>query len=356
MKSTPHGGTAGLRLDWNECAAGPSPAAIARVVANAGDLHLYPRGLLGEVTEAVARENGVAPDSVLLTNGIDEAVDLALTLVDTAWFVAPGFDAYPDRAQVLGRTARPIPLDEHGEPALSPAELAGRGAVFLAQPHNPTGRLFRSAWVSEAIGGAELAFLDTTYADFADPGAMEEILDPDSLAAHPRLLVFRSFSKSHGLAGVRLGALIGTPELIARLRGRQRFHSVNSVALHALAGSLDDQDHRRELRDQVLADRPRYVAALGAHPVFAEARDTHANFVVARCRNGLTSAEVTRRLAEQDVWVRDCGPLGLPGWLRISVSTTADLERLVDALHTVDALTATAPAPHLATRLLEEVS
>ncbi|MFE7976024.1 pyridoxal phosphate-dependent aminotransferase [Streptomyces shenzhenensis] len=345
------GGVAGLRLDWNECAGGPSPMAVARVAANAADLHRYPRGLLSEVSEAVARENGVDPGSVLLTNGVDEAVDLVLTLVDTAWFVSPGFDSYPHRAAVLGRTARPIALDEHWEPTVSPAELAGQGAVFIAHPHNPTGHLFDSAWVDAVVAGAELAFLDTTYAAFAGPDLQGTLTDPYPLDTHPRLLMFRSFSKSHGLAGVRLGALIGAPGLISRLRGNQRFHSVDSVALHALAGALDDPGHQLKLREQVLTERPYYVKALRAHPVFAEARDTHANFVVARTRDGLSSAEVTRRLAEQNVWVRDCGEFGLTGWLRISVGTRDELGKLVDALDAADPFPGPCPAriPHRTT-------
>ncbi|MFJ7593387.1 pyridoxal phosphate-dependent aminotransferase [Streptomyces sp. NPDC097617] len=356
MQSKVQGGVTGLRLDWNECVGGPSPVAVARVAAKAADLHRYPRGLLGEVTEAVARENGVDADSVLLTNGVDEAVDLALTLVDTAWFASPGFDSYSDRAAVLGRTARPISLDEHWEPTISPAELSCRGAVFIAQPHNPTGHLFESAWVDAVVAGAELAFLDTTYAAFAGPDRRGKLTDPYPLGIHPRLLLFRSFSKSHGLAGVRLGALIGAPGLIAQLRGRQRFHSVDSVALHALAGALDDPGHQLSLREQVLADRPHYVKALGAHPVFAEARDTHANFVVARTRDGLSSAEVTRRLAEQDVWVRDCGEFGLTGWLRISVGTLKQLGQLIDALDAADPPPRPMSAPHPARSFLERAS
>jgi hypothetical protein len=70
-------GTTGTRLDWNESPFGPSPVAIQRVRANAGDLHRYPRGLLGTVTVAVAHAQGLDPAGVLLTNGVDEAIDLA---------------------------------------------------------------------------------------------------------------------------------------------------------------------------------------------------------------------------------------------------------------------------------------
>ena len=240
------------RLDWNEHPLGPSSQAVARVVAHAADLHRYPRGLLEAVTAKVACHHGVDAGSVLLTNGVDEATDLVLTLVDAAWFVCPGFDGYEQRARVWGRTLRRIPLDRAWEPTTEPGELAQGGAVFLAQPHNPTGNLFRRRWVRDVIDTAELAFLDEAYLDFTDVPSHLGLL-----AQHPRLLVFKSPSKAYGLAGTRLGVLIGSSALIGVLRARQRFYSVSSIALHALAGALDDLNHLARLRRYVQQMRRR---------------------------------------------------------------------------------------------------
>jgi histidinol-phosphate aminotransferase len=318
-------------LDWNENPLGPSPEAVARVIANAVDLHRYPRGLLESVTAAAARHHGVDAGSVLITNGVDEATDLVLTLVDTAWFVSPGFDGYEHRARVLGRALRPIPLDETWEPTTEPTELAEGGAVFLAQPHNPTGNLFRSEWVRDVIGTAELAFLDEAYLDFADAPSYLGLL-----AEHPGLLVFKSPSKAYGLAGVRLGVLIGSPALISALRERRRFYSVDSIALHALAGALTNLDHVARLRRYVQRMRCQYAAMLAGSPLFAEVRTTHANFVIARCREDLSPAVVVEELAAREVWVRDCQSFGLDGWLRISIGTVDDLRLLTDALAAID--------------------
>jgi histidinol-phosphate aminotransferase len=328
------------RLDWNENPLGPSPEAVARVIANAADLHRYPRGLLEAVTAMLARHHGVDAGSVLTTNGVDEATDLVLTLVDTAWFVSPGFDGYEHHARTWGRALRPIPLDEAWKPATKPAEVAEGGAVFLAQPHNPTGNLFRPEWIREVIGAAELAFLDEAYLDFTDADSHLGLL-----AEHPGLVVFKSPSKAYGLAGMRLGVLIESPALIGTLRDRRRFYSVDSIALHALAGALSDLDHAARLRRYVQQIRGQYAAVLADSPLFTEVRTTHANFVVARCREDLPSAVVVQKLAARKVWVRDCQPFRLDGWLRISIGTTDDLRLLTGALTAIEPGSRASPRP-----------
>ncbi|MFE0026728.1 pyridoxal phosphate-dependent aminotransferase [Amycolatopsis sp. NPDC059021] len=318
-----------ILLDWNESPFGPPPAAIERIRAHAHEVHRYPRGLLESVTARLAAHYGVDADSVLLTGGVDEAIDLVLTSAGAAWYVTPGFDGYLSRARVLGRTPRPLELDADWQPRTAPADVAAGGVVFLAQPHNPTGNLFRREWIHEVADAAELMLLDTTYADFATAPVV-------TLDGHRNVVRFHSFSKVYGLAGIRLGALIGAPDLIATLRGWQRFQSVDSIALHAVDGALDDQDYLRRFRTHVLAARPRYVAELAAQPVFTEVRDTHTNFVVACCGNALSAAEVADRLLQHGVRVRHCDVLGLPGWLRVTVGTADDLAATTHALSTLD--------------------
>lgn len=321
-----------LRLDWNECPIGPSPAAVSRVLANAEELHRYPRGLLESVTAQLAAHHRVDPDSVLLTTGVDEATDLVLARTDTAWYVDPGFDGYQARAQVWRRRTRTIPLDAGWEPIGTPQDygMGGRDAVFLAQPNNPTGNVFRSEWISRLAESAGVVFLDATYADFDDAARL------DALDDRPNVLRFHSFSKVYGLAGIRVGVLIGDPARIADLRAHSRFHAVDSIALHAVSGAVEDEVHRMRARAFVSTLRPRYVAACAQLPVFAEVRDTATNFVVARCREGLPVNELIGRLAALGVWIKDCAQFGLPGWVRITVGTAADLTRLVSALEVCD--------------------
>lgn len=360
-----------IRLDWNESPLGPSPIAVERLRAHAHELHRYPRGLAEAVTAAVAREQGLPADCVLLTNGVDEAADLLMAGASEAWSVQPGFFGYTDRAAALGVAARAVPLDDGWEPAVAPDALAGVGPIFLDQPHNPTGRYFDPAWVTEVVRRAALVCLDLTYADFADPvpgspldtgadrpwlAACPPGVDRDVIAeamAQSRLAVFHSFSKSHGLAGLRVGVLAASPDLAETLRGRQRAFTVDTFALHALAGTLDDPDHRQALRRHVLELRPRYAATLAACPLLTDVRPTQANFVLARGTDEQAVAALVAGLGARGLWVKDCAPLGLPGWLRVSVGGETALAELAAALHaetTAPATTLSAAPPTAETR------
>ncbi|MFE0654629.1 pyridoxal phosphate-dependent aminotransferase [Streptomyces sp. NPDC059534] len=316
-------------LDFNENPLGPSPQAIAAVASAARDLHRYPRDAASRVSELLARFYGVSLDRILLVNGVDEAIDLALGLVDSAWTVRPGFDAYSHRAEVLGKKVRRIVLDDRFEPSCDPEELASGGVVFLAQPHNPTGNFFSPSWMDAAAASAELVFLDETYIEFSDRDSLMPSVSDDNNA---NLLIFRSFSKVYGLAGIRLGVLVGSPRRIASLRERQRFHSVDSVALHAAEGTLSDLEHIARSQAHVAAMRPQYRACVANSRLFEDAPPTQASFVIGKCREGLDGGRLTAALRDLGVEVKDCAPMGMPDWIRFSIGTEQDLSLLEWAL------------------------
>ncbi|WP_203897805.1 aminotransferase class I/II-fold pyridoxal phosphate-dependent enzyme [Virgisporangium aliadipatigenens] len=316
-----------VRLDYNESPIGPPPRAVAELRERAGDLHRYPRDLEPEVTREVAAHFGVDPGDVLLTNGVDEAVDLLLHDVAEIWTVAPGFDGYAQRAAVHDRAVHTIPLDDRWQPVAPPLAFAGSRAVFLAQPNNPTGNLFPRAWVEEVTAVADLVFLDETYLEFSDSPSFAPLL-----RSRPNLVLFKSFSKAFGLAGARLGALVGATQRIAPLRERRAFYSVDSLSLASVAGALADADHRAELKRHMAGARTAYLDALRSSEVFAEVRDTQTNFLLARCPTPQHSAAVTDRLAQQGVRVRRCADFGLPQWIRVSIGSYEALDALSNAL------------------------
>lgn len=153
----------------------------------------------------------------------------------------------------------------------------------------------------------------------------------------PRLLVYRSFAKAAGLAGIRIGCLIGAAPAIARLTPLRRFMPIDAVSLNAVAGLLEEPEFLDRLAAHVRAARPALCATLRGSGLFADVRTTEANFVLARPRGALGA--LVDGLAEDRIRVKDCAPLGLPGWLRISVGSWEDQDRLAAALTRLRSLT-----------------
>jgi histidinol-phosphate aminotransferase len=325
-------GASDVLLDWNESPIGPSAMAVQRVVQAAPYLHRYPRGVVEEVSALTADYLGVSPGEVLLTAGVDEAVDLALRMARRAWVIRPGFDGFTDRAAAAGKPVSVISLGPDWQPPdrLDPA-IGGGDMVFLAQPNNPTGNLFAERWVAELRRAAPFVFLDETYQDFsARPSALTEA------GREPGLLVFRSFSKALGLAGTRLGCLVADEGTLAGLRPRQRFLPIDSVSLHAVAGTLQDAAHIERLTSYVLRARPALAGMLRECGLFGDVRDTEANFVLALPRPESAVAVRSGLLGER-IQVKTCDALGLPGWLRISVGSRDDMLRLGACLSRIGA-------------------
>jgi len=203
--------------------------------------------------------------------------------------------------------------------------------VFLANPNNPTGTIFRRreweqflARVPEDVA----VVLDEAYFEFVD-----DELYPDGLAyldRHPGLIVTRTFSKIYGLAGLRIGYGVGSFEIIdAMARLRQPFN-VNLLAQIAATAALDDSRHVEASRALVRESRGRWSAAFERLGV--EAVPTHANFVLARTGDG---AAVTDALLHLGVIVRPMDAYGFPEHVRITFGTEAEDARAIAALERV---------------------
>jgi len=319
-------------LDWNESPLGPPPAAVRRVIDAAQRLHRYPRGLMEEVTNLAADYLHVSPRQVLLTSGVDEAVDIALSLARRGWGTQPGFDGYEERVLANGKPFQPIPLGPTWQPVGDCEGLTDTDIVFLAQPGNPTGNLLDPDWVRKVRSSAAYVFIDETYREFASG---DSVIDD---GIDDRLLVYRSFSKAMGLAGIRIGCLVADPDVIERLAPVRRFMPIDAVSLSAAAGVMEDLSYVKQLTAYVLEARAALAADLRASGLFDEVRDTEANFVVARLRPD-TSEQVLAALKQARIRVRSCQGLGLPDWIRVSVGSREDQHRLSTCLHNVQTTT-----------------
>ncbi|HLB93386.1 MAG TPA: histidinol-phosphate transaminase [Terriglobales bacterium] len=327
---------AGLSLDLNESMAGCSPRVLARLrSATAGDVSLYPEREVGE--RLVADFLGVAPEQVLLTNGMDEGLSLVFSSYlestylgrnDELLFADPTFVMYPVLGDGLG--ARVVRVQAGEELALPVADLLARisprtRVIAIANPNNPTGLAARREDLLRIVEAAPEAavVIDEAYFEFCG-----ETLIPE-LTRHSNLFVGRTFSKAYGLAGLRLGVLIGEAEQISFLRRFGLPFNVNSLVLACLEEALADQAFVREHVAQVKQGRARL------EDLFRELGlrfwPSQTNFVLARVGAGLKA--FLEAMQRRGVIVRDSSANpGCEGCARITVGTPAQMDGVLQAI------------------------
>ena len=313
----PHGGAAGpgvLDFSANLNPFGPAPQVGEAVHAARWDA--YPDPESSELRRLVADRHGAGVEQALIGNGCSELIDLVCRAFvrpgDRVAVCGPTYGEYERAARLCGAT-----VDQHADPHA----LRGRLA-FLANPNNPTGRVRPPGDVLRGAGPAvALLVADESYADCV-PGF-------ESVAGRrcEGVLVLRSLTKAHGLAGLRAGYAVGPPEVIEALRRVRVPWSVNAVAQAAAAAAVRAEEYTRgtvarwiELRDELVAR----LRGLGLSPVVAAAP-----FFLLPDPVGPSWAS---RLLNRGIAVRDCASLGLPGYARVSPRLAADNARLVEAV------------------------
>ncbi|HEV3323099.1 MAG TPA: aminotransferase class I/II-fold pyridoxal phosphate-dependent enzyme [Solirubrobacteraceae bacterium] len=318
------------QLDRNEALRGPPPGAVERVRSAIARGQIYPHEAAARARAAAAAHLGVEPGQAILTTGVDEAADLCILELGDPYTITPGFDGYGDRAAALNHRSRAFPLtDEHALPEELIGAVGEGRLVMVASPNNPTANRFAPHSLTALLRRSAYLMLDETYADFCAhaPGMQW-------LAEHPRLVVFRSFSKAYGLAGLRIGCLAGEERLIGRLRARQAYLTTSGLAAEALIGALEsDPDFPRRHAREVGTLRAELIARLRALELFQRVHDSETNFVFVTCASPAAAATIRETLAARwNVIVASTAPLGAPAGLRIGVSLKGDADRLIAGL------------------------
>jgi histidinol-phosphate aminotransferase len=330
------------QLDRNEALRGPPPGAVERVRRAIAHGHVYPHEAAARARTAAAEHLGVDPRQLILTAGVDEAADLCILELGDPYTVTPGFDGYGDRAAALNHRCTAWALTKGYALPVELIEAAGAGRlVMVASPNNPTANAFAPQSLRALLERSAHLMLDETYVDFCAgaPGVQW-------LAEYPKLLVFRSFSKAYGLAGLRIGALIGEQRLIGRLRARQAYLTTSGLAAEALIGALEsDADFPLRHALEVSTLRTELIARLRALELFERVYDSETNFVFVRCGSAGEAASIRETLARHlNVIVASTAPLGEPTGLRIGVSLRADTDRLIQGLELIKRVRESDPA------------
>ncbi len=324
------------KLASNENALGPSPKALAAAREACAKVHLYPDGSAFHLRQALAARLGVTLAEVAVGNGSNELLEL---MVRT--FVAEGeetltsansFVVYRLASQAHGRTCVEAPLREHRYDlrALKERLSPRTKVVFLANPDNPNGTYFTERELVdflEAVPRDVLVVLDEAYIEFVTAADF-----PDGLAVRkrfPNVVVSRTFSKIYGLAGLRLGYLVASPEVIGYLdRVREPFNT-SLVAQAAGIAALDDAEHVARSRALVEAERP--FLSEGLRALGATVWPSQTNFLLADFP-GRPGPQLFEALLRQGVVVRPMVGYGFPTAQRITFGLRSEDEKLLAAL------------------------
>ncbi len=327
----PLGGREGLRLDFNENTVGCSPAVLAQLRAlTPEDIAKYPER---EPVEAiVAKYLGVDPSELLLTNGVDEAIHLLcetfLEPGNEVLIVVPTFAMYEISAGATGAKVIAVPAGR--DFAFPIHDLLSRltprtRMIAVANPNNPTGAVSTPEDLIEIAQRAPQAaiLIDEAYFEFYGQTLLRQ------WRSLPNLFVARTFSKTYGMAGLRVGALTGSPEHMAMVRKVSSPYNLNSVALKCLPVALSDSDYIEKYVTQVRTGRERLeqeYRALGI-PYWP----SQANFVLAQF--GQCSGAFVQAMRKRGILVRDRSrDYGCQGCVRITLGTTEQTDRLLTAL------------------------
>jgi histidinol-phosphate aminotransferase len=324
-----------VRLSANENPLGASPRVIEAVRREAANIHLYPDGGSGALREALARSLGISAEQIVAGNGADELITLialaAFEPGDEIVVPQPSFEPYATGTTIAGARLVASPLAGYDTDLddIRRRVTPKTKAVFLCSPHNPATTVIRDkplvAFLESLGDDPPLVILDEAYRDFVDDPEY-----PDGvtlLARHPRLIVLRTFSKIAGLAGLRVGYAIASPETIDRLNRVRAPYNVNRLGQVAAVAALDDPEHAARTRKLVLEERAFLSAGLERLGIaFAPSQ---ANFMLVRVPH---AAEARERLLRGGILVRDGAAVGFPGHLRISVGTREVNARLLKLL------------------------
>ena len=324
-----------LKLSSNENALGCSPAARAAFVAASDQLHRYPDTGHASLRRAIGQVHGLDPERIICGAGSDEVLQFVTQAFagagDEVITTEHGFSMYPILARMVG--AVPVTVAEHERridvAAILAAVTKRTRIVFVANPANPTGTMMSDAELQHLVDGlpAHVVLVhDGAYAEFVgdfDGGAA--LVD-----RHPNVVMTRTFSKIHGLGGLRIGWGYASRQIIDVLnRVRQPFNLSTAQLAAAEAAILDrgftassialNARMRQHLRDALIG------MGIGCD-------QSHANFVLARFTDAPEANAADAALREDGILVRAVGGYGLPQALRITVGDEEGTRRVIDCL------------------------
>ncbi|MBC8325018.1 MAG: histidinol-phosphate transaminase [Verrucomicrobia subdivision 3 bacterium] len=321
-----------IKLASNENPLGPSAKAVAAMREAAARVNLYPDGNAYYLREAVAEKLGITPANLIFGNGSNEIIEFvsrALLGPNTNIVVSQYcFAIYPIAAHLAGADCISVPARDFGHdlPAMREAITPETRIVFVANPNNPTGTRAPNEAVMDLVNDTPddvLLVMDEAYFEFIDDA-------PDLLpliSEKQNLILMRTFSKIHGLAGLRVGYGIGHPDFIAALEKIRQPFNLNAIAQAAALAALEDAAHVHATRENNTEGLKFFENAFAEMDI--ETVPSHANFILVKVGDGKAMFE---QLQQRGIITRAMGGYGLSEWIRISIGTPLENGRCLAAL------------------------
>jgi histidinol-phosphate aminotransferase len=335
-----------IKLNTNENPLPPSPHVLSVLKAAVdGRLRLYPNPTAERLREKLAKLHGCAPENIIVGNGSDELLAMAVRCFveprtvggrrNSGWratvqYFTPSYSLYPVLADIHGALRNPVPLD----PDFSMAGVAelkrnklwdfDAGVTFITTPNAPSGRAYSAAQL-EALCKAQrgILVLDEAYVDFARENTMPLAL------SHPHVLVARTFSKAYSLCFQRVGYFVGHSHLISALNKIRDSYNVNGIGQIAAEATLEDLDYYRANFQKIGATREwlsQELTKLGFRVL-----PSQTNFILTRPA-GFSAEEWLHRLRNRKILVRWFSAPEIKDFLRITIGTESEAKELVSAV------------------------
>src|SRR5580658_933561 len=333
-----------IKMASNENPFGPSPKAVKAMQAALAETNFYPDNDAIELRRKLAEHHGVLPEQIVPAAG-----STALLGIIARTLLSPGLNAitsersfivYPIATQAAGGRLIQVPMRNNGFDlnAIASAVDQHTRIIYISNPNNPTGTLITTNELDRFLDEVPkhvIVILDEAYYDFAEYFAAGRKVDCSNALDHVnrshRVVVLRTFSKAHGLAGVRVGYGIGPAELMGFFARMRTTFSISTVAQAAALAALDDEAHVQKTLKNNAEQAERLLTGLvelGYAPI-----PTWANFVY--CELGDDAAAVAKRLQAEGVIVRPLGPWGAPTAIRITIGTAEQIDIFLRAFKKV---------------------
>ncbi len=328
-----------LRLNNNENPLGPPPEA-QRIIQGFDPFaaSMYPSGDCYFVREQLSSLLEVSPQQILMGNGANEVIGFVIKAFcqqgDNIVTADKTFAVYEWVAQFSGCEARLVPLHDNGFDDDGMLEQIDERTkiIFVCNPNNPTGSVWDTARLRrflDRVAGKQIVVVDEAYCEFVDNRDF-----PDGvrlIPEHPNLVVFRTFSKMYGLAGLRLGYLVASKEVVDVIRKTCVVYSVNTMAQVAALAALRDRQHVIRTRALVNKEKAYLIShfeRLGLSYVSGEGC-----FVMVRMP--MSDTLIYRLLMARGVMIRTMTGFRFPNWIRVSVGLHPAMQALVESLEAV---------------------